>query len=69
MIKQLLFASSILAAGSTFSQQGLEKIIVEKYYVSNVERAAQRNQNKAVGAITLLIADFCSSGIFGILGI
>ena len=27
MIKQLLFAGGILAAGSAFSQQGLEKII------------------------------------------
>ena len=34
-----------------------------------VERAAQRNQNKAVGAIIFPIAGFCSSGILGILGI
>ena len=31
--------------------------------------APQRNQNSAVGAITLLIAGFCSSGIFGIDGV
>jgi hypothetical protein len=34
-----------------------------------VKRAAQRNQNKAVGAITFPIAGYCSSGIFGMLGI
>ena len=34
-----------------------------------VASAAQRNQNSASGAITLPIAGFCSSGIFGILGI
>ena len=31
--------------------------------------AAQRNQKSAAGAITLLIAGFCSSGIFGIEGV
>jgi hypothetical protein len=31
--------------------------------------AAQRNQNRAAGAITLLMAGFCSSGIFGIEGV
>ena len=31
--------------------------------------AAQRNQKSAAGAITLLIAGFCSSGIFGIDGV
>ena len=31
--------------------------------------APQRNQNSAVGAITLLTAGFCSSGIFGIDGV
>ena len=31
--------------------------------------AAQRNQNSAEGAITLLMAGFCSSGIFGIDGV
>ena len=34
-----------------------------------VAMAPQRNQNSAAGAITLLIAGFCSSGIFGMLGI
>src|SRR6267142_3311279 len=37
--------------------------------VTTVEAAAQRNQNSAVGAITLLTAGFCSSGIFGIDGV
>ena len=36
---------------------------------STVVAAAQRNQNSAVGAMTLPIAGFCSSGIFGIDGI
>src|SRR5688572_7056428 len=31
--------------------------------------APQRNQNSAVGAITLLTAGFCSSGILGIDGV
>ncbi len=31
--------------------------------------ADQRNQNSAAGAITLLIAGFCSSGILGIDGV
>jgi hypothetical protein len=31
--------------------------------------AAQRNQNSAVGAMTLLMAGFCSSGILGIDGV
>ncbi|MFN5443852.1 MAG: T9SS type A sorting domain-containing protein [Crocinitomicaceae bacterium] len=52
MIKQLLFASSILAAGSTFSQQGLEKIIVEKYYVSNVEDSIGSMGTLPVGSVT-----------------
>src|ERR1700741_4497110 len=34
-----------------------------------VDIAPQRNQNSAFGAITLLTAGFCSSGIFGIDGI
>ena len=34
-----------------------------------VDIAPQRNQNSAVGAITLLTAGFCSSGIFGIDGV
>ena len=34
-----------------------------------VKRAAHLNQNNAEGAITLPIAGFCSSGIFGIFGI
>ena len=37
--------------------------------VTTVASAAQRNQNNAVGAITLLTAGFCSSGIFGIEGV
>ena len=35
---------------------------------ATVDSAAQRNQNNARGAITLLMAGFCSSGIFGMLG-
>src|SRR6185503_8514660 len=34
-----------------------------------VAMADQRNQKSAVGAITLLTAGFCSSGIFGIEGV
>ena len=34
-----------------------------------VAMAPQRNQNRAAGAITLPMAGFCSSGIFGMLGI
>ena len=34
-----------------------------------VANAAHLNQNKTAGAITFPIAGFCSSGIFGILGI
>ena len=37
--------------------------------VTTVASADQRNQNSASGAITLLIAGFCSSGIFGIDGV
>ena len=37
--------------------------------MTTVASAAQRNQNSAAGAITLPIAGFCSSGIFGIDGI
>ena len=37
--------------------------------MTTVASAAQRNQNSAVGAITLPMAGFCSSGIFGIDGI
>jgi hypothetical protein len=37
--------------------------------VITVDSAAQRNQNSASGAITLLTAGFCSSGIFGIEGV
>src|SRR5258706_13395092 len=37
--------------------------------VTMVDIAPQRNQNSAVGAITLLTAGFCSSGIFGIDGV
>ena len=36
---------------------------------STVDAAAQRKKNSAVGAITLPIAGFCSSGILGIDGI
>ena len=35
----------------------------------SVAIAAQRNQKRAAGAITLLIAGFWSSGIFGIDGV
>src|SRR6478672_4249882 len=34
-----------------------------------VDIAPQRNQKSAVGAMTLLTAGFCSSGIFGIEGV
>ena len=34
-----------------------------------VDNAAHLNQNNAFGAITYPMAGFCSSGIFGILGI
>jgi hypothetical protein len=34
-----------------------------------VDIAPQRNQNSAVGAITLLTAGFCSSGILGMDGV
>src|SRR5580704_11536898 len=37
--------------------------------VTMVAIAPQRNQNSAVGAITLEIAGFCSSGIFGMDGV
>jgi hypothetical protein len=37
--------------------------------VTMVAMAAQRNQNRAAGAITLPMAGFCSSGIFAMLGI
>src|ERR1700730_10184652 len=37
--------------------------------VTMVAIAPQRNQNSAVGAITLLMAGFCSSGIFGMDGV
>src|SRR5260370_39507636 len=37
--------------------------------VTIVAIAPQRNQNSAVGAITLEIAGFCSSGIFGMEGV
>ena len=37
--------------------------------VTMVDSAAQRNQNSAAGAITLLTAGFWSSGIFGIDGV
>jgi hypothetical protein len=52
MIKQLLFAGGILAAGSVFSQQGLEKIIVEKYYVSNKEDSVGSIGKLPVGSVT-----------------
>src|SRR5262245_54632086 len=34
-----------------------------------VDIAPQRNQNRAAGEMTLLMAGFCSSGIFGIDGV
>ena len=37
--------------------------------LTTVNKAAQRNQNNAVGAITFPMAGFCSSGIFGMEGI
>ena len=37
--------------------------------MTTVASAAQRNQNSARGAITLLTAGFCSSGICGIDGV
>ena len=52
MIKQLLFAGGILAAGSAFSQQGLEKIIVEKYYVSNKEDSIGSIGTLPIGSVT-----------------
>ena len=52
MIKQLLFAGGILAAGSVFSQQGLEKIIVEKYYVSNKEDSIGSIGTLPIGSVT-----------------
>ena len=52
MIKHLLFAGGLLAAGSTFSQQGLEKIIVEKYYVSNAQDSIGSIGNLSVGSVT-----------------
>lgn len=52
MIKQLLFTGGLLAAGSVFSQQGLEKVIVEKYYVSNKEDSVGSVGKLPVGSVT-----------------
>jgi hypothetical protein len=63
MIKQLLFAGGILAAGSAFSQQGLEKIIVEKYYVSNAEDSIGSMGALPVGSVTYRVSLICFLGI------
>lgn len=51
MKRTLLLVSTILALNTSFGQQGLEKIIVEKYYVTNAADSIDAATNGAIAPL------------------
>ncbi|MFN7690097.1 MAG: hypothetical protein ACK5QU_03350, partial [Bacteroidota bacterium] len=72
-MKKLLTIMAFIASGSFTFAQGLENIIVEKYYVSNASDAAGSSGTLPVGSVTYrffadLLPGFRVQAIYGIPG-
>ena len=72
-MKKLLIIIAFIASGSLSFAQGLENIIVEKYYVSNASDAAGSSGTLPVGSVTYrffadLLPGFRVQAIYGVPG-